>query len=53
MIHKMSKSICAAASLVGTLLVGQRAYQVINYHEEQRKAAIIEKLEHGTPESRK
>jgi hypothetical protein len=53
MIHKMSKSICAATFFVGTLIVGERAYQVIRYHEEQRKAKIVEKTEHGTTEGRK
>ncbi len=53
MIHKMSKSICVAAFFVGTLIVGERTYQVISYHGEQRKAKIIEKTEHGAAESRK
>lgn len=45
MIHKMSKTICAAAFFVGTLIVGERTYQVICYHKEQHKAASKERLE--------
>lgn len=56
MIHRTQKTVYIATFFVGTLIAGERAYQVIRYNKEQHKAVIKESIEHApaiNAESRK